>query len=155
MLSQHRASSLNVKNSSEINIRENSMMLCFEYCQLLVTSDVMNCQISWVHAQDIRGNNFKLYINLDIGQIYNIKSTLTKVHVVRDSFSDNRGYSRYIVFAGPLSSMQTLENESSDNPLSVSLLEKLFRNCTETKLMFCWQGKHCSKICLGQGYRVI
>ena len=38
--------------------------------------------------------------------------------------------------------MQALEGEKTDNPLIVSLLEKLSRLCVRADIVFCWLPSH-------------
>ena len=49
---------------------------------------------------------------------------------------------RYIIYTDSLSVMQALEGEERDNPLIVSLLEKLYRLCERADIVFCWLPSH-------------
>ena len=49
---------------------------------------------------------------------------------------------RYIICTDSLSAMQALEGEKTDNPLIVSLLEKLSRLCERADIVFCWLPSH-------------
>ena len=51
-------------------------------------------------------------------------------------------YWRYIIYTDSLSVMQALEGEKTDNPLIVSLLEKLYRLCERADIVFCWLPSH-------------
>ena len=51
-------------------------------------------------------------------------------------------YWRYIIFTDSLSAMQALEDEKTDNPLIVNLLEKLSRLCERADIVFCWLPSH-------------
>ena len=51
-------------------------------------------------------------------------------------------YWRYIIYTDSLSVMQALEGEKTDNPLIVSLLEKLSRLCERADIVFCWLPSH-------------
>ena len=51
-------------------------------------------------------------------------------------------YWRYIIYTDSLSVMQALEGEKTDNPLIVSLLEKLSRLCDRADIVFCWLPSH-------------
>ena len=51
-------------------------------------------------------------------------------------------YWRYIIYIDSLSAMQALEGETTDNPLIVSLLEKLSRLCERADIVFCWLPSH-------------
>ena len=51
-------------------------------------------------------------------------------------------YWRYIIYTDSLSVMQALEGEKTDNPLIVSLLEKLSRLCNRADIVFCWLPSH-------------
>ena len=51
-------------------------------------------------------------------------------------------YWRYIIFTDSLSAMQALENERTDNPLIVTLLDKISEVCTNADLVFCWLPSH-------------
>ena len=54
-------------------------------------------------------------------------------------------YWRYIIYTDSLSVMQALEGEKTDNPLIVSLLEKLSRLCERADIVFCWLPSHIGK----------
>ena len=51
-------------------------------------------------------------------------------------------YWRYIIYTHSLSAMQALECETTDNPLIVSLLEKLSRLCERADIVFCCLPSH-------------
>ena len=51
-------------------------------------------------------------------------------------------YLRNIIFTDSLSAMQGLEGKKTDNPLIVSLLEKLSRLCERADIVFCWLPSH-------------
>ena len=51
-------------------------------------------------------------------------------------------YWRYIIYTDSLSAMQALEGETTDNPIIVSLLEKLSRLCERADIVFCWLPSH-------------
>ena len=51
-------------------------------------------------------------------------------------------YWRYIIFTDSLSAMQALENERTENPSIVNLLDKIFEICTNANLVFCWLPSH-------------
>ena len=51
-------------------------------------------------------------------------------------------YWRYIIYTDSFSAMQALEGETTDNPLIVSLLEKLSRLCKRADIVFCWLPSH-------------
>ena len=51
-------------------------------------------------------------------------------------------YWRYIIFTDSLSAMPALEDETTDNPLIVNLLEKLSRLCGRADIVFCWLPSH-------------
>ena len=51
-------------------------------------------------------------------------------------------YWRYIIYTDSLSVMQALEGEKTDNPLVVSLLEKLSKLCGRADIVFCWLPSH-------------
>ena len=51
-------------------------------------------------------------------------------------------YWRYIIYTDSLSAMQALEGETTDNPIVVSLLEKLSRLCQRADIVFCWLPSH-------------
>ena len=51
-------------------------------------------------------------------------------------------YWRYIIYTDSLSVMQALEGEKTDNPLVVSLLEKLSKLCERADIVFCWLPSH-------------
>ena len=51
-------------------------------------------------------------------------------------------YWRYIIYTDSLSVMQALEGEKTDNPLVVSLLEKLCKLCERADIVFCWLPSH-------------
>ena len=51
-------------------------------------------------------------------------------------------YWRYIIYTDSLSVMQALEGEKTDNPLIVSLLEKLSRLCNRADIVFYWLPSH-------------
>ena len=51
-------------------------------------------------------------------------------------------YWRYIIYTDSLSVMQALEGEKTDNPLIVSLLEKLSKLCDRADIVFCWLPSH-------------
>ena len=51
-------------------------------------------------------------------------------------------YWRYIIYTDSLSAMQALECETTDNPLIVSLLEKLSRLCERADIVFCCLPSH-------------
>ena len=51
-------------------------------------------------------------------------------------------YWRYIIHTDSLSVMQALEGEKTDNPLVVSLLEKLSKLCGRADIVFCWLPSH-------------
>ena len=51
-------------------------------------------------------------------------------------------YWRYIIYTDSLSVMQALEGEKTDNPLVVSLLEKLSKLCRRADIVFCWLPSH-------------
>ena len=51
-------------------------------------------------------------------------------------------YWRYIIYTDSLSAMQALEGETTDNPIIVSLLEKLSRLCQRADIVFCWLPSH-------------
>ena len=51
-------------------------------------------------------------------------------------------YWRYIIYTDSLSVRQALEGEKTDNPLIVSLLEKLSRLCERADIVFCWLPSH-------------
>ena len=61
---------------------------------------------------------------------------LTLNHIEQDA------YWRYIIYTDSLSVMQALEGEKTDNPLIVSLLEKLSRLCERADVVFCWLPSH-------------
>ena len=51
-------------------------------------------------------------------------------------------YWRYIIYTDSLSVMQALEGEKTDNPLVVTLLEKLSKLCERADIVFCWLPSH-------------
>ena len=51
-------------------------------------------------------------------------------------------YWRYIIFTDSLSAMQAMENKRTDNPLIVTLLDKISEICTNAHLVFCWLRSH-------------
>ena len=50
---------------------------------------------------------------------------------------EQEAYCRYIIYTDSLSAMQALEGETMDNPLLVTLLEKLSRLCVRADTVFC------------------
>ena len=58
------------------------------------------------------------------------------------SHIEQDAYWRYIIYTDSLSAMQALEGEKTDNPLIVSLLEKLSRLCVRADIVFCWLPSH-------------
>ena len=52
------------------------------------------------------------------------------------------GYWRYIIFTDSLSLIQSLDNEISDNPLVMNLIEKLSNICNDSEIIFCWLPSH-------------
>ena len=61
---------------------------------------------------------------------------LTLNHIEQDS------YWRYVIFTDSLSAIRALDGEKTDNPLIVSLLEKLSRPCKRADIVFCWLPSH-------------
>ena len=61
---------------------------------------------------------------------------LALIHIQQDA------YWRYIIFSDSLSAMQALENERTDNPLIVTLLDKISEICDNADLVFCWLPSH-------------
>ena len=58
------------------------------------------------------------------------------------SHIEQDAYWRHIIYTDSLSVMQALEGEKTDNPLIVSLLEKLYRLCERADIVFCWLPSH-------------
>ena len=57
-------------------------------------------------------------------------------HIAQDA------YWRYIIYTDSLSVMQALEREKTDNPLVVTLLEKLSKLCGRADIVNCWLRSH-------------
>ena len=58
------------------------------------------------------------------------------------NYIEQDAYWRYIIYTDSLSVMQALEGEKTDNPLIVSLLEKLSKLCDRADIVFCWLPSH-------------
>ena len=58
------------------------------------------------------------------------------------SHIEQDAYWRYIIFTDSLCAMKALENEKTDNPLIVNMLDKISRICETVDLVFCWLPSH-------------